>query len=135
MALLLKLEGYDVVGAATRDEAMDQIATHGIRPDLILCDYNLPMGYTGDEIVSEISICLGFKPPTVMLTGDIADKHLKRARLVADRILPKPVDIDLLLDSINSLLKQRSTGEESSEILDRTPTDVPLASRCRSDIR
>jgi len=35
-----------------------------------------------------------------MLTGDIAERHVKKAMLVADRILPKPVDINLLLREI-----------------------------------
>ena len=91
MAMLLSLEGYEIVGAATRDEALQQINERGVRPDLILCDFNLPMGFTGDEIVSEITLSLGYKPPTIMLTGDIADQHVKLARRVAERILPKPV--------------------------------------------
>jgi len=30
---------------------------------------------------------LGFKPPTSMLTGDTANKHIEKAKLFADRIL------------------------------------------------
>ena len=44
MAMLLRLEGYDVVSAASRDEALRHIEVHGLRPALILCDYQLPMG-------------------------------------------------------------------------------------------
>jgi hypothetical protein len=36
-----------------------------------------------------------------MLSGDIADKHIEKARLVADRMLPKPVDVDRLLNEFN----------------------------------
>ena len=39
MALLLRLEGYGVVSAATRNQALDQITLNGLEPDLILCDY------------------------------------------------------------------------------------------------
>ncbi|MGO9513181.1 MAG: hybrid sensor histidine kinase/response regulator [Steroidobacteraceae bacterium] len=104
MEMLLRLEGYDVVGAASRDEALQRVTVDGLRPDLILCDYQLPLGITGDEIVTEIAALLHAKPPTIMLTGDIADRHVAQARKIADRILPKPVDINLLLREIETLL-------------------------------
>jgi len=107
MAMLLSLEGYEVAGAASREEALQQVEVHGLRPDVILCDYRLPMGATGDEIVADIATLLGSRPPTIMLTGDIADKHVQKAKMIADRILPKPVDINLLLRELEILLGRR----------------------------
>lgn len=104
MEMLLRLEGYEVIGAASRDEALLHIDVHGLRPDLILCDFQLPLGVTGDEIVAEIAARLQFKPPTIMLTGDIADRHVAKAKLVVDRIMPKPVDVNLLLREMAILL-------------------------------
>ena len=104
MSMLLQLEGYKVVSAATRDEALQHIKDYGVRPDLILCDFNLPMGFTGDQIVAEIATVLGYKIPTIMLTGDIADRHVAKAKLVAERILPKPVDTNRLLRAMDNLL-------------------------------
>jgi len=101
------LEGYKVVSAATRDEALQHIEVHGVRPDLVLCDFNLPMGFTGDQIIAEIALALGYKPPTIMLTGDIAERHVAKAKLVAERILPKPADINRLLREIDNLLSTR----------------------------
>jgi CheY-like chemotaxis protein/anti-sigma regulatory factor (Ser/Thr protein kinase) len=104
MAMLLRLEGYEVIGAASRDEALQHVEAHGLRPDLILCDFQLPMGFTGDQIVAEIAARLQFKPPTIMLTGDIADRHVAQAKRIVDRVMPKPVDINLLLREIDNLL-------------------------------
>ena len=104
MALLLRLEGYEVISASSRDEALQHVTVHGVRPDLILCDFQLPMGFTGVEIVAEIAAILKGKPPTIMLTGDIANEHVERARAVADRIMPKPVDINQLLSAIEALI-------------------------------
>jgi CheY-like chemotaxis protein len=104
MALLLGLEGYFVVGAASRDEALEHINVQRFRPDLILSDYQLPMGYTGVEIVAEIAALLGYKPPTIMLTGDIADRHVGDAKMIADRIMSKPVDVNRLLREMETLL-------------------------------
>ena len=106
MAMLLRLEGYNVIGAASRDEALQHIEVHGLRPDLILCDFQLPLGITGDEIVAEIASLLNHKPPTIMLTGDISDRHIERALKIADRILAKPVDINLLLRELEILLNK-----------------------------
>ena len=75
-----------------------------VRPDLILCDFQLPMGFTGVEIVAEIAVILTGKPPTIVLTGDIANEHVERAKAIADRILPKPVDINQLLSAIEALI-------------------------------
>jgi len=132
MAMLLSLEGYEMVGATTRDEALQQINECGVRPDLILCDFNLPMGFTGDEIVSEITLSLGYKPPTIMLTGDIADQHVKRARRVAERILPKPVDVNLLLRDMTELLSRGPGREESPGNALDIAAERPLETRCDS---
>jgi two-component system CheB/CheR fusion protein len=105
MRMLLRLEGYEVVNATSRAEALQHVLVNGLRPDLILCDYNLPMGETGDEIVAELAVALGARPPTIMLTGDIAERHVAKARLVAELILPKPVDVNIVLREIASLLK------------------------------
>jgi two-component system, sensor histidine kinase len=106
VAMLLRLEGYEVISAASRDEALRHIEVHGLRPALILCDYQLPMGITGDKIIAEIATLLDFKPPTIMLTGDVSDQHVAQAKEVADRILPKPVDVNLLLRAMETVLGQ-----------------------------
>jgi signal transduction histidine kinase/ActR/RegA family two-component response regulator len=107
MAMLLHLEGYEVIGAVTRDDALQLVRAGGVRPDLILCDYRLPLGCTGDEVVTAINRCLGAKTPTIMLTGDISDKHIDRAKQAADLMMPKPVDANRLLNEMERLLTAR----------------------------
>jgi CheY-like chemotaxis protein len=103
MTRLLRLKGYEVVSAATRGEALRQVEVHGLRPDLILTDFHLPMGTRGDEIVAEIAARLHFKTPTIMLTS-IPDPLVKQVKSVVDRILTKPVDTDVLQREIEILL-------------------------------
>lgn len=62
-----------MISAASRDEALRHIELHGLRPDVILCDYQLPLGHTGVETVEEIAARLQRRPPTILLTGDITD--------------------------------------------------------------
>jgi CheY-like chemotaxis protein len=106
MARLLRLHGYEVATAATRDEAMQHLELHGLRPDLILTDSQLGMGLTGDELVAAIEARLKFKPPTIMLTS-LTARQPEKGKSIADRILPKPVDIDVLLHEIEDLLGKR----------------------------
>jgi PAS domain S-box-containing protein len=106
VARLLRLEGYEVASAATRDEAMQHLELHGLRPDLILTDSQLRVGFTSDQIVAEIAARLQFKPPTIMLTG-AATLEVERAGSFADRILAKPVDIKVLMREIECLVGTR----------------------------
>lgn len=100
MVMLLRLEGYEVTSAATAEAALRAIDGAHYRPDLIVTDYQLPGGTTGVEVVKTIAARLGFKPPTILLTGDISERLKEDAALVAERILPKPVDIDRLLSEL-----------------------------------
>jgi DNA-binding response OmpR family regulator len=103
---VLRASGFEVASAATREEAMQHLEVQGFRPDVILTDYQLEMGVTGDAIVAEIAARLQFRPPTIMLTG-IASQQVAGAKSFADRTLAKPVDINVLLREIEDLLRER----------------------------
>jgi DNA-binding response OmpR family regulator len=102
---VLRASGFEVASAATFDEAMQHLEVHGFRPDVILTDYQLEMGITGDLVVAEIAARLQFRPPTIMLTG-IASQQVAGATSFADRTLAKPVDINILLREIESLVRE-----------------------------
>jgi CheY-like chemotaxis protein len=106
MARLLRLQGYEVASAATREEVMHHLEVNSLRPDLILTDSQLRMGVTGDDLASEVAARLQFKPPTIMLTSDTG-AYAGQAKSIADRILPKPVDINALLHEIKDLLRRQ----------------------------
>jgi CheY-like chemotaxis protein len=107
MARLLRLQGYEVASAATRDEVMHHLQINGLRPDLILTDSQLCMGLTGHELVAEVATLLQFKPPTIMLTSDTS-AHAGQVKSIADRILPKPVDVSALLSEIEELVGRQA---------------------------
>src|SRR5258708_2526723 len=48
IARALSLRGYEVFSAATRGEALRHLEVRGFRPDIILTDYVLGEGFTGD---------------------------------------------------------------------------------------
>ncbi|HME38743.1 MAG TPA: response regulator [Steroidobacteraceae bacterium] len=104
IARLLRSNGYEVVSAAARDEALQHVEVHGLRPDMILTDFHLAAGIFGDEIVDEIAARLRYQPPTIMLTS-IPGLCVDRVKSSVDRILAKPVDIHVLLGEIEDLLR------------------------------
>jgi PAS domain S-box-containing protein len=106
MTRLLRLEGFEVVSASSREEALEHVEAGGLRPDLILTDFQFSFGVTGEQIVAEIAERLRCKPPTIMLTSANLSRHLGNGRSIADRILPKPVDINVLIREIECLLGQ-----------------------------
>lgn len=105
MALLLRLEGYEVITAASHREAHQHLTDRALRPDFILCDYRLPMGQTAAQLLAELAPLLPVKHATILLTDDLAGKCLENAQAIADRVLPKPVDADLLLRHMMQLLR------------------------------
>ena len=105
MARVLRLKGCEVFSASTREEAIQHVE-FGLRPDLILTDFQLGARFTSEEIVVEIVARLQFKPPTIMLTGT-AGQPVDKAKAFADRILPKPIDTEVLLREIEALLGSR----------------------------
>lgn len=106
VARLLRLDGYHVICAASRDEAI-RLVEDGLIPDLILTDYHLPRGISGDRIVAEIVYRLGFKPPTLML-ATLSDHETRTLSSVVDRIFAKSSEIDLVLHEIGCLLGPRA---------------------------
>jgi DNA-binding response OmpR family regulator len=85
---------------------MLHVEVHGLRPDLILTDFQLGLRTTSEEIVAAVAARLGAKPPTIMLTGAVG-QQVGAAASFADRILHKPTDIDELVREIEALLGKR----------------------------
>jgi two-component system, sensor histidine kinase len=106
MARLLRLRGFEVASAATRDEVMLHLEVNGFSPDLILTDFQLGPGLTAESIVAEIAARLQFKPPTILMTGNCG-QNVAISGAFADRVLTKPVDIHVLLREMDELLGAR----------------------------
>lgn len=100
--LLLTVEGYHVIGAATLSEALQHAAGRsGI--DLLVTDYHLANGETGTRVISALRESLGTYLKAVIITGDTAAvKELPRDPFV--RVASKPVQADELLTLMRALL-------------------------------
>jgi PAS domain S-box-containing protein len=68
---LLRSHGIRAILAATGNEALTIVTEHGVRPDLVVTDYNLPGSLNGTASVTALRAALEWKVPAIVLTGDI----------------------------------------------------------------
>ncbi|WP_437783150.1 response regulator [Sorangium sp. So ce1097] len=94
---LLTLEGYEVEMTATAGGALDALAAR--RFHAVLLDLTMP-GMTTDRFVSELA-GLGARSPLLIFSARLPHETQTIAeRLSAAALIPKPVDIDVLLSTL-----------------------------------
>jgi two-component system, sensor histidine kinase len=113
VARLLRIQGYDVSSAASGAEAI-QVVEDGLVPDVILADYHLPFEMTGDQVVTEITTRLGFRPPTIVLAS-VPSPEVEKVLSVADCVFGKPADMLLVVREMQHLLSARNINIETSD--------------------
>ena len=97
---LLSAEGYRAELTGDGGRALDLVRDH--RPDLITLDLSLP-NVDGIEVLDRLSANGAVSVPIVVVsayTERLAERHRRRAAAV----VPKPFEIDRLLDSISTAL-------------------------------
>jgi len=114
MSTLLHAEGYEVSSAATGAEAI-QLVRDGLRPDVLIVDYNLGQQLSGPEIAQQIHNLLRYAPPIVVLTGDAHRAQFLRLIEVVVWLVSKPLNPQLLLAALPSLVQlSRATRQASA---------------------
>ncbi len=145
----LEEAGYRVREAVDGYDAISQARTNP--PDLIVLDVMMP-GISGFDVVSVLRGAPETNSIPIIILSIIDDRQRGR-QLGVDRYLTKPVRIEELIESIDSLLKQREThkklivvdNDESSisslrdvllargYVLDQTSARVTSVKQARSD--
>ena len=95
MAVALELEGHTVHTAANGRQALVQLE-NGVRPCVILLDLMMPV-MNGWEFRAALQRDERFKDIPVVVVSAVGSDVLKR---IPGEILPKPVDVDTLLDVV-----------------------------------
>ncbi|MBD3918072.1 response regulator transcription factor [Paenibacillus sp. PR3] len=103
----LQMEGFEVHGAASFDEAVQHIESH--RPSLLLVDWMLPGGASGIDLCKRNAN--EWRLPVIMLTakGDEFDKVLA-LELGADDYMAKPFSLRELTARIKAVLRRAERG-------------------------
>lgn len=107
--ILLTVKGFEVVGAFTGKMAMDKLATEEF--DLVLLDIMLP-DIDGFEVCRHIRKDeRTSRLPIIMLTGKkTQEDHDKGVLCGANAYLTKPFKSAMIIEEINSILKNSGTG-------------------------
>lgn len=82
--------GYDIVTAASADQAMERLAAGGHRPDMVMADYQLRNNRVGTEVVSRVRERFG-PIPGVILTGETGGTCQAEAAALGLAVMVKPV--------------------------------------------
>ena len=104
---VLRQAGFQVVEAASGEEAL--ALTRTARPDLVLLDVDLP-GVSGNEVCRQIKEDPSLKSIAVLhLTAAFrrGSDHARALDLGADGYLVEPVEPDVLVATVRSLLRTR----------------------------
>jgi len=106
MAGLFRSWGYEVLVAATDDEALAGVAERDSPPDLIVSDYHLPGQKTGIEAIECLRRALSAKIPALLVSGDTSPELLRHARASGYHLLHKPVEAMALRAMVTYVLRE-----------------------------
>jgi CheY-like chemotaxis protein len=96
LARLLKSRGIAASMVATGNDALT-LVTEGIRPNLVLSDYNLRGSMNGVESIKALRSALASNVPAIVMTGDIQSKTIEAIALQDMSVLIKPFLAEELL--------------------------------------
>lgn len=102
LTMLLDVFGYDVFSASDGPQALAHLEA-GLRPDIILSDYRLPI-YNGVEVIRRVRDTLSDEIPAIIMTGDTSGVEIKQSGLERLEILSKPVDVKQLTAMITTMI-------------------------------
>jgi CheY-like chemotaxis protein len=104
LAALLTGEGYSLVSVASGSAALQSV-NDGLRPDVVIVDFNLGEEMNGADAAQQMRQWLGYSPPIIMLTGDPASAELPWITDAPVWLAHKPVDPRLLLAALPGLMQ------------------------------
>ena len=103
MRHVLKAHGCNPIAAPSASEAIESLAQSDVVPSMIIADYRLENGKTGDLAIKLVREEFNSDIPAIIVTGDTSADRLKEATNSGFRLLHKPVQPDELLSVISSI--------------------------------
>jgi len=116
MSALLQKWGYTVLTAESGDDLVQQMLSRDQVPDLLICDYRLRAGETGQDVITRVRSIFDKNVPAMLITGDTAPERIAEAQSGDALVLHKPVPNGKLRAAIISLLVRPAL---SGEVFDR----------------
>ncbi|MDE5454193.1 response regulator [Bradyrhizobium sp. CSA112] len=97
---LFKTKGIDATIVATAGEALTLVREHDLRPDVLLCDYNLRGSPDGVETIRHLRVALRRNVPAVVMTGDTRSQTTLSISAQDVSLLIKPFLAEELLEAL-----------------------------------
>ena len=119
LSRLLKDRGIEAIVVATASDALARINRQEIRPDLLICDYNLQGSANGVDTVNALRAALARDVPAIVMTGDIRSKVVELIAAQGISVLIKPFLADELLQHITRLHKGSTPGNPDPGLLNK----------------
>lgn len=111
LSRLLRKKGIRAIAVATADDALDQVQEVRIRPDLLVCDYNLRGSANGVDTINALREALEWNIPAIVMTGDIRSKVVDSITAPGVSVLIKPFTAEDLLQQISRLHQEAIPGD------------------------
>ena len=109
------LESWDciVMEGKNQDEALQIVQKNlAMPPDVIVADNRLPGGAEGVDVAGRIQELVGYPIPTVIVTGDVQEDHLKEIARCGYKVMSKPVQPAKLRALITNMICEDTTSRE-----------------------
>jgi PAS domain S-box-containing protein len=104
---LLNTMGIRALVAGTTNDALTLIGREDMRPDFLLCDYNLRGSANGIESIKALRAALGWNVPAIVMTGDTTSQTIEAIASHGVAVLIKPFSAHELVQLI---ARYRSSG-------------------------
>jgi DNA-binding response OmpR family regulator len=114
---VLAVENYQVVPAANRQEALQEFGKRQI--DIVVIDVN-PRHENGWETVQRIT-SLEPRVPVVGMTARAEQQEFTSSADAVDALMDKPLDVPVLIQTLNELLSQTPKSRRSGTTRLRRP--------------
>jgi len=106
----------DAYPAKDIPEALEIINELDELPDLLIVDYQLADGVTGNTAIRKIREAASENLPAIVVTGNTNSSVFREASKAAYRVLNKPVNPDGLLKTIDSAVKHYRASKAKSKL-------------------
>jgi CheY-like chemotaxis protein/two-component sensor histidine kinase len=103
---LLKMKAVEATIVATATEALNLVREQGLRPDVLLCDYNLRGSPNGIETIRHLRAALGRNVPAAVMTGDTRSQTVDSISAQGVTVLIKPFLAEELLEALRGQEKR-----------------------------
>ncbi|MBB4398049.1 ATP-binding protein [Bradyrhizobium sp. ERR14] len=117
MVRLLTLQGHRVYAGRSAAEVQqihaEAMATGDAPVDLIVTDYRLGGGATGQDAIEALCAYIGRSLPAIIVTGDTSPARIKEASASGHRILHKPIAGEQLNEAIVAAYVDRKQSIKS----------------------